>query len=132
MKSFVPYFDRSSPRRTGRLSCVALALMAACQPAEAFECSEDSDCRLAGQEGICAPTSRCAYPDADCASGYAYPEGAGPSLGGVCLPPGVVDSATDGVSGASDTETDGPAPTSSGDGSTGPSGLAPDGPKTLF
>lgn len=87
MKSYVAYIDRSS--------LLVVALLGACQPAKAFECSEDTDCSLGGVEGICAPTGRCAYPDDACASGYAYPEGAGPSLAGVCLPPGVVDLDTD-------------------------------------
>lgn len=88
MKSYVAYFDRSS--------LLVIALLGACQPAEAFECRKAADCTLAGQQGICAPTGRCAYPSDSCASGYAYPEGAGPSLAGVCLPPGIVDTDTDG------------------------------------
>lgn len=95
MKLFAPYFDRSSPARLGLLMIV----LGSCQPVEAFECERDADCTLAGTQGICAPTSRCAYPDPDCASGYAYPPGAGESLGGVCLPPGVVETSSSGGSG---------------------------------
>lgn len=71
------YFDRSS--------LLALALLGACQPAQAFECTKAADCSLGGLEGTCAPTGRCAYPDDAAASGYAYPQGAGPSLAGVCF-----------------------------------------------
>ncbi|MCR9162791.1 MAG: hypothetical protein ACE37F_02510 [Nannocystaceae bacterium] len=114
MKLFAPYFDRSSSAPVAALLSVVLG---SCQPAEAFECSRDADCTLAGAQGICAPTSRCAYPNEDCASGYAYPEGAGPSLGGVCLPPGAVES---GGAGDTDTETDTASSTSStGDSGTG-------------
>ncbi len=88
MKSYVAYFDRSS--------LLVIALLGGCQPAKAFECTKDADCTLGGQQGICAPTGRCAYPSDSCASGYAYPQGAGPSLAGVCLPPGIADTDTDG------------------------------------
>ena len=98
MKSLVAYFDRSSRALLGG---AALVVLGACEPAQAFECRRDADCTLAGVQGVCAPTSRCAYPEAACPSGYAYPEGAGESLAGVCLPPGAVDSATDGASGSS-------------------------------
>ncbi len=88
MKLDLAYFDRSS--------LLVFALLGACQPAKAFECSKDADCSLGGQEGICAPTGRCAYPDKSCDSGFSYPQGAGPALAGVCLPPGVLDTQTDG------------------------------------
>ena len=94
MKSLAAYFDRSS------LVLLALVL-GACKPAEPFECDGDSDCVLEGERGVCLPTQHCAYPEDACASGYAYPSGAGPSLAGVCLPPGSIGPATGGAASTS-------------------------------
>ena len=54
----------------------------ACSVASAFTCTDDSECSLSGQAGVCV-SGNCAYPSDDCASGYVFPAGAGP-LAGMC------------------------------------------------
>lgn len=82
----------------------ATGLLQACGDSSAFTCREDSQCVLAGEAGLCQPTSHCSYPDAECPSGYRYPVGAPNDLAGLCAGEGrMTDDSTSQA--GSDTET---------------------------
>lgn len=72
-------------RLFGLTSC--LVWLAGCLEPNVYPCSEDSQCFLDGQPGMCASPGYCAYPDESCASGFAF----GPSadeLSERCVVPG--------------------------------------------
>ncbi len=52
---------------------------------DAFHCTVDAQCMLAGIQGVCQPNAFCTFPDGDCMSGQRYGEGAGDGLAGTCL-----------------------------------------------
>ena len=64
---------------------VALATAAACTGANAFMCSDDSQCSADVVDGVCQPDGLCSFPDPDCDSGQRYGENTG-SLAGQCVP----------------------------------------------
>lgn len=90
---------------------LALALAHACTD-EGFECDADEQCTLAGVAGQCVEGGRCAYPNPQCPSGLAYPQGAPEGLAGECVPGDAVGSDT------GDDGSTGSEPGSSGDGSS--------------
>jgi hypothetical protein len=63
-----------------------LWLLLGCGRPVPFACQEDAQCRLDGEPGICTEHGHCAYADSACASGWRYPIGVGPALGGSCAP----------------------------------------------
>lgn len=65
---------------------------AGCADVAAFACLADSDCVLAKVPGICTDEGHCAYPQEDCASGFALPIGSPSDRAGEC----VTDSAVGG------------------------------------
>jgi len=107
---------------------LGLGLAHACGD-EGFACDDDEQCTLAGTAGRCVDGGRCAYPNPQCPSGLAYPQGAPQGLAGECVPGDAVGSGTGGEAtsttepGSSegstgrDTEAadDGPSSSSSGD-----------------
>ena len=96
---------------------LALGLVHACSD-EGFACDEDEQCTLAGEPGRCVEGGRCAYPNAQCSSGLAYPQGAPHGLAGECVPG---DALASGTGGGSTTEEPG-ASESSGTADDGDSG----------
>jgi hypothetical protein len=66
-----------------------------------FACDDDEQCTLAGTAGRCVDGGRCAYPNEECASGLAYPQGAPQGLAGECVPSDAVGSGTGGETTAS-------------------------------
>lgn len=87
---------------------------------EGFACDGDEQCTLAGEPGRCVAGGRCAYPNPQCPSGLAYPEGAPAGLAGECVPDDAVASGTGGE-GITTTEQSASAGASTGepgDGST--------------
>ncbi len=65
--------------------CLGLALAHACGH-DGFACADDEQCTLAGEPGRCLAEGRCAYPNDECPSGLAYPQGAPAGLAGECVP----------------------------------------------
>lgn len=74
---------------------LGLGLAHACGD-EGFSCEDDEQCSLAGEAGRCVDGGRCAYPNPQCPSGLAYPQGAPPGLAGECVPGDAVGSDTGG------------------------------------
>ena len=72
-----------------------VAYETACGDTAAFACQSDTDCVLSGLPGVCDGNGRCAYPDADCPSGFSYPV-ATPGLAGECVPGGAATGSSDG------------------------------------
>jgi len=72
---------------------LGLGLAHACVDA-GFSCTDDAECTLAGEPGRCVAGGRCAYPEPDCPSGWAYPKGAPADVAGECVPPDAVGSGT--------------------------------------
>jgi hypothetical protein len=65
----------------------AAATQSACAPpAGSFACEADSECVLAGAQGICQPVGYCSFPDPDCNSGQRYGEYGPIGVGGRCVP----------------------------------------------
>lgn len=56
-----------------------------CTMSTSFACSSDDQCIAAGIEGVCAEAGYCAFPDGECAGGFAYGQHAGEGLAGECL-----------------------------------------------
>src|SRR5688500_5522687 len=54
---------------------------------ERFTCSEDGECVLGGEPGVCV-AGNCAYVDPLCASGYRYAAGLGNALASECVEEG--------------------------------------------
>jgi hypothetical protein len=81
---------------------LGLALAHACSD-EGFECDADEQCTLAGEPGQCVEGGRCAYPNPQCPSGLAYPQGAPEGLAGECVPGDALGSGT-GDEGSSSSE----------------------------
>ena len=65
----------------------------ACSASSGFACTEDSECSLSGEPGVCSG-GNCAYPSDECDSGYAFPDGAPGSLAGTCADVDVVPGST--------------------------------------
>jgi hypothetical protein len=87
---------------------LCLGLAQACG-SEGFACDDDEQCTLAGEPGHCVEGGRCAYPNPQCPSGLAYPQGAPEGLAGECVPSDALGSgtgdestATTGASGSSE------------------------------
>jgi hypothetical protein len=59
-----------------------------------FACNDDEQCSLAGQPGQCVAGGHCAYPNEQCPSGLAYPQGAPDGLAGECVPGDAIGSGT--------------------------------------
>ena len=74
---------------------LGLGLAHACGD-EGFSCDDDEQCSLAGAAGRCVEGGRCAYPNSQCPSGLAYPQGAPQGLAGECVPDDAVGSGTGG------------------------------------
>ena len=51
-----------------------------CTMSTSFSCSSDDQCIAAGIEGVCAEAGYCAFPDGECAGGFAYGQHAGEGL----------------------------------------------------
>ncbi|TPV93534.1 MAG: DUF2341 domain-containing protein [Myxococcales bacterium FL481] len=83
--------------------------MGSCSWLDAFECSQDSECIVADEYGVCEPVGYCSFTDESCSSGRRFGDHAGGSLGGVCVP-GWGDGVED------DGEPDSAAQSSSGEG----------------
>lgn len=79
-------------RRGWWLALAAGMVWGACATGSPFSCTDDAECTLVGEPGICV-AGACAYPDSACPSGYAYP--AGSSKAGECVSP---EAAEDGTS----------------------------------
>ena len=90
---------------------------------EGFACDDDEQCTLAGEPGRCVEGGRCAYPNPQCPSGFAYPQGAPAGLAGECVPNDAVASGTgDESSATSESGTGaGSSDRDPGDGSSGSS-----------
>jgi hypothetical protein len=74
---------------------LGLGLAHACGD-EGFACNDDEQCTLSEAPGKCVEGGRCAYPNAQCPSGLAYPQGAPAGLAGECVPSEAVGSSTGG------------------------------------
>lgn len=72
---------------------LCLGLSPACGE-EGFACTADEQCTLAGEPGRCVEGGRCAYPNPQCPSGLAYPQGAPEGLAGECVPTDALGSGT--------------------------------------
>ncbi len=83
--------------------CVVLG--GSCLDLGAFDCTQDDQCRLDGQAGICAPPGHCALPDASCASGFSFHARAPQDLVGQCVDPTPVAGTSTGPLPASSSET---------------------------
>lgn len=68
-------------------------LLTACS-SPGFSCEQDDQCTLAGEPGLCVAGGRCAYPDPQCPSGLAFPQGASMNAG-ECVPSEAVTTDTD-------------------------------------
>jgi hypothetical protein len=69
-----------------RAGVIAFAgMLGGCPSVDPYACAVDTQCRLGGEQGICAD-ERCAYEDAECPSGFRYPEQTDLGLAGVCVP----------------------------------------------
>jgi hypothetical protein len=64
-----------------------------------FECQSDEQCSLAGEPGSCVAGGHCAYPEPDCPSGLAFPQGAPDGLAGECVPGEATGSGSEGQTG---------------------------------
>lgn len=90
-------------RRFG-ISGVLAWLASGCPAVDPYACDVDGQCVRNGVAGVCEDsTSRCAFPDEDCGSGYRYPSNADAGLADQCVEP---MSATTGSSGPVSTTTD--------------------------
>lgn len=103
---------------------LCLGLAQACG-SEGFACDDDEQCTLAGEPGRCVEGGRCAYPNPQCPSGLAYPQGAPEGLAGECVPSDALGSgtgdqstATAGASGSSEGSSGGEAAESESSGET--------------
>jgi hypothetical protein len=74
---------------------LGLGLAHACGD-EGFSCTDDAQCMLAGEPGRCVEGGHCAYPNAQCPTGLAYPQGAPAGLAGECVPSEALDTGTGG------------------------------------
>lgn len=63
----------------------AVVQAAACGSTTEFSCDNDDQCTLSGAAGICTAQGQCAYPDAACDSGYAFPAGSSSGRAGECV-----------------------------------------------
>lgn len=100
---------------------LGLGLAHACAD-EGFTCDDDEQCTLAGEPGRCVEGGRCAYPNAECPSGLAYPQGAPGGLAGECVPSDAAASDTGG-----DTTATGEPSTTRSEGTTAGDTEAADG-----
>jgi hypothetical protein len=65
-----------------------LLAVTGCPSVDPFACDADGQCVLDGVEGVCTgSTSRCAFPDDNCASGLRYPDNADGGLADQCVDP---------------------------------------------
>lgn len=102
---------------------LGLGLAHACG-SEGFACDGDEQCTLAGEAGRCVEGGRCAYPNPQCPSGLAYPQGAPGGLAGECVPDDAVSSGT-GDEGTATTEPSASAGSSTGEPGDGSSSTGP-------
>ena len=80
----------------GALAAVIAAT--GCRATGVFECTEDMQCRLGGETGVCQPSvGFCSFPASDCPSGYRYDDLAGDGLAGTCVGGVPADAAGDGA-----------------------------------
>jgi hypothetical protein len=92
---------------------IVIGLASAACRADTFTCSEDGECVLGGEPGVCV-AGNCAYVDAMCTSGYRYAAGLGNALAEQCVEEGdVLDSDTENGTGSSGSTTIDPSMTSS-------------------
>jgi hypothetical protein len=92
---------------------IAIGLASVACGAERFTCSEDGECVLGGEPGVCV-AGNCAYVDAMCASGYRYAAGLGNALASECVEEGdAPDSDTENATGSSGSTIDPSTPSSS-------------------
>ncbi|MEM7156739.1 MAG: hypothetical protein AAF799_28075 [Myxococcota bacterium] len=54
------------------------AITGACVDLQAYQCTDDAECRSTVAQGWCEPTGFCSYPDPECDSGRRYSDLAGP------------------------------------------------------
>lgn len=80
---------------------LVLGALASCLEREGFECDDDAQCDLDGQEGVCVESRYCAYPDDECPSELRYEDHA-PGVGGRCVPPNPGAGTTSGGGSAGD------------------------------
>ncbi len=88
----------------------------------AFECTQDDQCRLDGQSGICAAPGYCALPDATCESGFSFHARAPSDLVGQCVEPVPASESSTGVVGSGTTSA---STTGSGESTGGREGSGP-------
>ena len=67
-------------------AALLLFAVGGCLADRGYPCTSDDQC-LAKAGGLCAADQWCAYPSADCESGFAYGPYASPSLAGGCVDP---------------------------------------------
>jgi len=68
----------------GRIAAAwSLGWLLACGTSGTFACTDNADCVLGDQGGMCHAGGHCIYPDPACDSGFSYPVGAA-DVGGEC------------------------------------------------
>jgi hypothetical protein len=72
---------------TLRIFLVSVAVIAASctKVSNVFECENNAQCRIDGQDGRCERSGFCSLADDGCSSGWRYDRSADPSLAGQCL-----------------------------------------------
>lgn len=60
---------------------LGLGALVGCSPSAVFVCSDDAQC----DGGRCEASGYCSFPDASCASGWAYGELSAPAVAGRCV-----------------------------------------------
>ncbi len=92
----------------GVIFCALAGAAGGCPSVDPYACTAAEQCVRGGTRGICEPsTSRCAFPDEACESGWRYPERTDAGLGGVCLEPAGSTTSSSGTTGEAFTSTTG-------------------------
>ncbi len=107
----------------GLAIAVALGLTGACVNSS-FECVGDHQCSLAGQPGMCVSGGLCAYPDAECPSGLAFPSGSSSELAGECVPGDPVSTGPSSSTGSVPPTTSASSPTATATSTSSPTASA--------
>lgn len=99
-------------RRFG-VSGLVLWLATGCPSVDPYACDVDGQCVRNGVDGVCQDdTSRCAFPDQACASGFRYPDNADGGLADQCVEPSAASTGLSGSSSSSTGEDSAPGSTS--------------------
>jgi hypothetical protein len=81
-----PGAARCLPLASGCWALLGLVGPGGCSGAGVFDCSDASQCSIAGQPGACEPNGYCSFPDESCPSGQRYGEHAAAGIAGTCVP----------------------------------------------